>query len=435
MNRKVRLYAAVSLLALFVAGCSGPCESIKAINAPAPGSGTADFTRYVAIGTSIGAGTESDGLVYRHQLHAYAQVFARQIRMSPFTYPAIGDSGLPALLRLVSLAPSPVIVRGTHPGQPTNSSQATAYDNLCIPGAILADVADSSLYVRSPIFAIILRHRGTVLQQAASLAPTFVSFEFGANEVLGPATQGSGDPLVPPGTWAAGLHATLDALQGVLPASTKLALFNVPNVTTIPFVTTIKPYVVGPGGVHIALLGTSGPLSESDYVLLSAGALIAAGTGLPVGVGNGNGDPLPDAVVLTASEAASLVTAIDAYNAAIATEATARGAALVDLHGLLVTAASTGVVIGGVRYSSAFLTGGLFSLDGFHPSDLGSGLIANRMIDAVNAKFGASIQRADISTLATHSVSGARPTLEEGGAQMPVVQGLEDGLQSLYHGR
>ena len=36
MNRKIRLYAAVTLVALFVAGCSGPCDRIDAINAPAP---------------------------------------------------------------------------------------------------------------------------------------------------------------------------------------------------------------------------------------------------------------------------------------------------------------------------------------------------------------------------------------------------------------
>jgi hypothetical protein len=429
MNRKIRLYAAVTLVALFVAGCSGPCSKIDPITAPKAGGGSADFSVYVAMGTSIGAGTESGGLVSHHQEHAYPALFAHQVG-SAFTYPAISDSGLPALLRLVSLV-GPVILPGSHPGLPANLTWPASYTNMSIPGALLADAADSSLYGRSQIFAIIQRGRGTILQQVVSLQPTFVSFEYGANEVLGPATSGSGTPVIDWMTFRRILHATLDSVQAHLP-NAKLALFTVPDVTSIPFVTTIKPYLVNPAnGAHIPLIGPDGLLSEDDFVLLTAASLLAAGTGIPIAAG-GNGNPLPDQVVLSASEADNLRYQLDSYNGDIEDEAGIRGMALVDLHGLLQRAATTGIQVGAARYSSAFLTGGLFSLDGVHPTDLAHGLIANLMIDAVNTKFGASVPHVSLPEAETYTSSRLQRTREEDGTGRPQIEGLEEVLRTLF---
>jgi hypothetical protein len=435
MNRKFRLYAAVTLVALFVAGCSGPCSKLDSITAPKAGGGNASFAVYAAMGTSIGAGYESGGLVYRHQVHAYPALFAGQVGAA-FTYPAISDSGLPPLLRLVSLV-GPVILPGSHPGQPTNLALPTPYTNMSIPGALLFDVADSSQYGRSAIIGIVQRGQGTILQQVVRLRPTFVSIEYGANEVLGPATQGSGTPLFSVPQFGGLLHITLDALQDSLP-NAKLALFTVPDVTSIPFVTTIKPYLVNPAdGSNIPLLTAvdtehpAGQLNDDDFVLLTAASLLAGGTGIPVAAG-GNGNPLPDQVVLSASEASAIRAAVDGYNTAIRAEADARGEAVVDLHGLLITAASTGFQIGGVRYSSAFITGGLFGLDGVHPTDLAHGLIANTMIDAVNATFGATVPHVTLPAAESYTSSRARPVPPETGTGFPRVEGLDEVLRSLF---
>jgi hypothetical protein len=439
MNRKIRLYAAVTLVALFVAGCSGPCGSLDPITAPRAGGGSASFTTYAAMGTSIGAGYQSGGLVYRHQLQAYPALFAGQVGAT-FTYPAISDSGIPALLRLVSLGTSPVIVQSSVTGSPTNLLLPTPYTNMSIPGAVLNDVRDTTYYSRSVIFAIIQRGQGSILEQVVRLRPTFISFEYGANEVLGPATSGSGTPILSVAQFGGLLTITLNTLQDSLPDA-RLALFTVPDVTSIPFVTTIKPYVTLPNGTHVPLLvgedaaHPEGELNPDDYVLLTASGLLAAGTGIPIALG-GNGNPLPGAVVLTAAEATGLQETVDGYNLAIRAEATARGAALVDLYGLLKTAATTGIQVGGARYTSAFLTGGLFSLDGVHPTDLAHGLIANRMIDAVNAKFGASIPHVSLPAVETHTASLVQPAPQgEGAARFPQVEGLQATLHTLFGNR
>jgi len=83
--------------------------------------------------------------------------------------------------------------------------------------------------------------------------------------------------------------------------------------------------------------------------------------------------------------------------------ATRRGAALVDLNGLLRTAATRGLPYQGTLYDDAFITGGLFGSMACIPpiSDMDS--MANTMIDAVNAKFGSSIPRVNLSEVATLS--------------------------------
>ena len=437
MNRKIRLYAAVTLVALFVAGCSGPCDSLKSITAPALRSGSADFATYVAMGTSISAGGQSGGLVETHQAHAFPALFARQVGMSPFTYARITADGIPPLLRLVSLSPLEISNEGRTMGAPRTEdlAQGTAFHNLGIYGSVLYDVGDSTRYYLggdanpySPYFGIVVRHRGTILSEAASLNPTFISLEYGANEVLSAALVGSGTPAFSVGQFTAILNGTLAGMAALMPDA-KLAICNVPDVTSIPYVTTVKPYVVSPAGTHIPLIGPEGPLSESDYLLLTAIDSLNVGTGVPIPAG-GNGRPLLGRQVLDADEAASLQTAVDGYNTAIAAAASGHAAALVDLNTLLRQMATTGFVVGGVRYTAAFISGGLFSLDGVHPTDLAQGIIANAMIQSVNARFGASVPLVDLRDAASWSASRARPAIEESGG-WPRIEGLDEVLRYL----
>ena len=433
MNRKIRLYAAVTLVALFVAGCSGPCDRIDPINAPAAVSGSADFTSYVALGTSISAGGQSGGLVETHQAHAFPALFAKQIGAAAFTYDRISPDGIPPLLRLVSLSPLVINNTGRGLGAARDLSQPTPYHNLSVYGSLLYDVDSTTYYTTSPyaaFFGMVARGQGSLLHQAAALNPTFLSIEYGANEVLGAALQGSGTPLNSVPQFTAILGYTLADIHTLMPQA-KFAIFNVPNVTNIPYVTTVKPYVVNPAnGSHIPLIGPAGLLSESDFVLLTAIDSLKVGTGIPAPAG-GNGRPLLGSQVLTADEAASLQTAVDGYNAAIAAAATAYDAALVDLHGLFAQIAARGYDFDGVHYSSTFVTGGLFSLDGVHPTDLAQGLLANAMIDAVNARFGAAVAHVDLHTAATATSSKVRPAQPEGGATWPEIDGLADMLQVL----
>jgi hypothetical protein len=446
MKRTLIKGAALALATLALAGCG----KLKALTAPGAGSGSADFRVYVAMGTSISAGVQSGGLVVTHQQKAFPYLFAKQVGAPAFTIPSVSADGLPPLLRITSLSPLVISNAGRVPGVPTNFAQPSAYHNMGVPFSLLLDVADSTNYYGGPlprdpvayaVFGAIVRHRGTILSEALSLAPTFLTIEFGSNEVLGPASVGSGAPVMSSFEFALALTGVMNALAAGAP-NAKFAIVNVPDVNTVPLVTTFPPFVLDASGQPLrrddgtprTLFGnesvTPDSLAPNDFVLLSAADSLAIGVGFPVGTRSyltgapGNGRPLPDKLVLSHAEAAQLQGVIDNYNAAIDSVATGRGGALVDLNRLLKAAATTGIRYQGTTYTDQFVTGGLFSLDGAHPDDLSQGLLANALIDAVNARFGASIPRVDLTGVASASSSRLRPPIGEGPA-LPWIQDAE----------
>jgi len=81
-------------------------------------------------------------------------------------------------------------------------------------------------------------------------------------------------------------------------------------------------------------------------------------------------------------------------------------------RGLLRRAESPGIELRRVIYTTKFVTGGLISLDGIHPNDLGHALLCNEAIRAVNARFGSNLQPLDPLRFATLTSSGASAARE-----------------------
>ena len=134
-----------------------------------------------------------------------------------------------------------------------------------------------------------------------------------------------------------------------------------------------------------------------DLIVLPAASIIGteAVPGNPATV-YGLGVPLGDELVLIPSEILAIETARLAYNTTI------QDAADADLNLIFFDAASlveefsaTGIDYGTGYIDATYATGGGFSLDGVHPTARGYAVIANGMIDAINAGFGANIFRVD----------------------------------------
>ena len=64
-----------------------------------------------------------------------------------------------------------------------------------------------------------------------------------------------------------------------------------------------------------------------------------------------------------------------------------------------VDVAANGYSLSGETYTTAYISGGLFSLDGVHPSSRGYGIVANEYIKVMNSKFSMSIPLVDISQI------------------------------------
>jgi lysophospholipase L1-like esterase len=367
-----------------------------------------DFTRYVSLGDSLTAGFWSGGLVSTVQVNSYPALLYRQATGSStgFEQPLVKAPGIPAALQLVSLVPNLVIAPASGQGVPLNLNLPRPYNNLGVPGSRVHDTLATTngglhdLILRNPNFG-----NTTALQQALILKPTFVTLWIGNNDVLGAATSGiviDGVTLTTLDSFTQDYRAIMANLKA---SGAKIAVANIPDVTSIPFVTTVPSVVVnpatrkpvlGPDGKPIPLIGPGGRLlTSADHVLLTAQTDLGKGLGIPAALG-GTNLPLPDGDVLDAAETAKIQDRINNFNAVIAQAANDAGAALVDANALLRDLANHGLDIGGVTFTNAFLTGGVFSYDGVHPTPFGYAVVANAFIDAINAKFSANIPEVDL---------------------------------------
>ena len=445
--KNIRRFAIILGTGALIGGCQGPCSKID-LGAPAVQTANVDFSRYVAVGTSISAGYQSGGMVDRHQINSYPAIFARQIGKTvqlngqgSFSEPTVNGNGLPALQRLLALSPRLIIQPVGPDGTPTNTTFPTPYSNLAIPGALLFDYGSNALYGLNPATGLVLRGLGTVKALALAQQPTFVSFEYGANEVLGSATRGTSRLLLPQadaGVFATLLTSELAELHSANP-NVKVALANVPDVTSIPFFTTVSSAGLY-GLVHRTIAAPSpragqdttvaAALSSSDLVTLRAAAALGTGQGFSLA------NPLDDSLVLDEGERAVIDNAVARMNAAIDQAAQASWIAKVDFNGALADIRQNGLNLGGTHYSDAFVRGGLFSLDGVHPTDLAHAVIANVMIDAVNKRFGTHVPYARLLDYATLTSSSARPAWGEGRSNIPErIDGLEGMIEMLSPGR
>ena len=75
------------------------------------------------------------------------------------------------------------------------------------------------------------------------------------------------------------------------------------------------------------------------------------------------------------------------------------GGVLVDIHALIQNLAQNGIVINNYQATATFL-GGLFGLDGIHPTNTGYALIANQFIDTMNASLKTTIADVNVSAIA-----------------------------------
>jgi hypothetical protein len=102
---------------------------------------------------------------------------------------------------------------------------------------------------------------------------------------------------------------------------------------------------------------------------------------------------VPDEYFLSSTEINDIETATAQYNQIIAGLASQFDLALVDMNEHMNTLATTGITVDGITFTSAFITGKAFSLDGIHLTAQGSAVVANFFIDAINAKYGSDLKQ------------------------------------------
>ena len=391
----------------------------------------ADFSRFVALSDSTGAGFTNASLNERHQVWSWPAVIARQagVPLCPanaaaadpcFAQPLVSFPGIGPEFQLLSLAPTIAPANGL--GSPLMLNFGRPYNNLSIPGATVgAMLALTGAEPQQPgeptavtMGRFILRGQGTAVAQAVALQPTFVVIWLGNNDALSTMFSGSPATLTPATDYAARIQAVVNTIDAT---GADIVIGNIPT-QPLPYMLLIPRFVVnpatgqpvpGPDGNPIPLIadlgdGTVGPVPAGSFVLLHARANLATGYGLPnvppFNAFPNAGKPLPDSDVITVAEFAAIVARINEYNTAIQAAASAKGIPVADIKGLWDRVyAPGGMHVGPITVSAAPISGGFFGLDFFHPTDLGYLLIANEYIKTINNAHDTEIPLASITQL------------------------------------
>jgi hypothetical protein len=145
----------------------------------------------------------------------------------------------------------------------------------------------------------------------------------------------------------------------------------------------------------------------------------------------------PCSRVLDAAERAQIRSTVMAFNAQIAAKVAARESAgaeiaLVDVFARFDDLAANGFDVrgDGTLVLTTHYLGGIFSLDGIHPSRTGHALIANTFIDAINARFGESIPQVDVRRIASRDPLVQNAFQPAGEAPFGLIEEPEDTLTS-----
>ena len=439
-----------------------------------PSAGDASFQKYVAMGNSITAGFMDGALYDRGQKNSYANILAEQFTLvdgGVFNSPDINaengffsQNGANVLGRL--------ILRNTPSGQPSvvptpgqvitpYTGDKDALNNFAVPGVRVIDMLVPGYGALNPLFGRFAKDPATSTLLGDALAAlatnsTFFTLWLGNNDALGYATEGAvgEDGGRSPGDLVSIADFTLaynTVITMVLNASnSKGALINIPNITDIPFFTTVSydQMILDETSANLLneaikqkivnlLLASGLPESQANTIAdmqiqqaITVGLLVEFKAGnnpflikdelsalgsrvatpedlMTLSLGSVSAQQIstflfdggiPDGLVLTKAEIAVIQERIKAFNQVIAAAVADNANRLTFwdanayFEDLANNANSSYKTQNGIGVEVSVLPPfGVFSLDGVHPNGRGHGIIANEIIKTINIKFKANI--------------------------------------------
>ena len=390
-----RVVATGALVAL--AACS---DNTKLLGPSTPIGGDI-FKSYVALGNSITAGFQSNGIMDSTQRQSYARLLAIQMG-TQYHYAALAGRGCtPPIVNGLTGALFANAPAGTCDLRST-TSVTDILNNVAVPGARVLDPTSPSTVASNALTTFILGGK-TQVQRALDASPTFVSIWIGNNDVLQPALSGLVQPIV---STQAQFQTSYDLMiQQLLAGAPDLKgiLIGVAMVQYLPTVSSgalVFSSVAAQGAINAATgktvvidascNGSTSLLNIPQLILaIRAGThpqVIACDKGIfPAPVG--------DIFVLDAAEQVTLIAAITGYNDYIKAKAAAIGFAYYDPNVLFAASRASGAIPPFPNFASATATfGTLITLDGVHPSAATHKLIANELIGVINAQYGTSLK-------------------------------------------
>ena len=258
-------------------------------------SGTADFSKYVALGDSFAAGYSDGALFKKGQENSYPNLLAQQFAAAGggvFTTPFMAADNVGGFsaggvqvvsqrlyLESSSGTPTPTLVPGVSANTITERLTGS-FNNMGIPGAKSFHLLFNGYAPLNPYFKRMASSlTATALGDALAQNPTFFSLWIGGNDELGYATNGgvptsqdavNGNDLTP----TANFTAAYNALASQLAANgRKGVVANLPYVTALPYFTAV-PFNAVP------LNAATATQLNAGYAQYNGGLAVAQNAGL-----------------------------------------------------------------------------------------------------------------------------------------------------------
>lgn len=386
-----------------------------------PSENAGNFSNVLFLGDSLTAGYQNGSLLDSQQPHGYAKLIATQANFN-IEQPLIAPPGAPAVLQLESIGPPPVVapVDGTTTGRDSLTVQAT---DVAVPGHTLYDLIHTGPSLvpatgQEKLTYLVLGFPGiqqgvqySQLQWAHQLNPTTIIMWIGNNDALVADITGTPASMTSVTDFTAQYSELMQKLMTTTRAN--LIVANIPDVTLVAYLTP-GYLVLGEysqlTGIPVAQLSALTGVQQTDLVNPTGLAEISAI------LQGAQKTPVDDAGLLTAAEAATVQQTVIAYNQVIAQQVAAAGGTLVDIYSATNYLHAHPPVIDGYQVNTGFL-GGLFSLDGIHPTNTGYAITANAFIQTMNAALGKTIPLVDVN-----SVAAADPLFPPNLAKSAVVR-------------
>jgi len=356
--------------------------------------------------------------------------------------PLMDSPGVPPQLRIVDENQNGVLDRGevrrTQTGLGFRSDTDHRARNLAVPGEDSASVFDTitpadvagEIVSGNPDGRDILKflilgfpvRSGSVSQITAArdLNPSFILVWIGNNDLLDMATMTNPTALaVSPAQFGDRYRRLLGQLADT---GAGMAVANLPDPTHVAALrhasTDVTSCRTPDGATHA--------VAPDDLLSIDLDPRL-----LPVP---------PCGKVLDATERAAVRATVDAFNAQIAAAvqetSVARGVriALVDVAGAIDAIARDGVDLNGdgtPDVTTRYL-GGVFSLDGIHPTRTGDAILANVFIQAIDATFGETISQVNVARVAARDPLAHSRFRPAGEPPFGLINEDDDELESFF---
>lgn len=414
------------------------------LDVPEPASGDADFSKTISVGGDFMAGYQDGALYHDGQMRCIPALLARQFTLAgggEFHQNLLSDNNgfgwnskpweswfvqashlnyRTDCEGISSLGPVKDSLSRSAAALLYSNNYISSNNNFAIPFAPAFELFDPSLGTnpgnnyRSPFYFRIASNPGTstVIGDAQNANASFFTAWLGMEDIYEYARRGGeGTTIMSPAVFGQYLDSAFTRLTA---NGAKGCIANIPDFRTFPYYTlvpwngadltlskadSLTDIYNTAGYTHIVFHeGQNGFVIDdvnnpSGFRQMHAGEYIT----LSVPLDSMKCDylgilfaTLPSKYILDSSEVAYIDQMTAAYNAMIAQKAQQYGLALVDMNSYF-NSVNAGIKWNGVDFNTQFVTGGFYSLDGYHPNQNGYALITNEFIKAINLKFHASV--------------------------------------------